>query len=401
MELLFLIRTAYVDLKRNKVRSLLTSLGILIGVFSVVTLIAFGLGLRGFIQEQFAKIGTNLVIVFPGNFSSDQGGYQDSEGGLGMITFDQRDFQALQRIKVAKYVVPAFIKVVKIEAGGESKVRSLFASTADIFPVQNCEIEYGRLFTEADVRKEVKIAVLGSKVAEEHFGSGQNAVGKTVRLDDQRFKVVGVLKAKGGGLGGRDFDTFIYTPYTAAYVFNPDKTFAAFYMQAKNKEDIPELKSEAQKILEKRYDKEDFSVIEQTEILGIVDEIFGMINLLLVALGSISLVVGGVGIMNIMYASVTERTKEVGIRRALGATKQDILVQFLSEAVILALFGGLAGLGIATVGVIIARHWFPAAINLMSIGLALGVSSVIGITFGVFPARKAATLPPIEAIRRH
>ena len=197
MEILFLIKTTYIDLKRNRIRTLLTSLGILIGVFSVVTLIAMGIGLQSFIQAQFQKIGTNLVIVFPGNFSSgDGGGFQDSEGGFGSKSFDLIDAKNLEKVKSATYIVPSYIKVVKLEAAGESKNLSLFASTADIFPVQKSEINSGQFFTESDVSKSSKVVVLGSVVAKEIFGNPERALKKTIRIDNQRFTVKRVFKKK-------------------------------------------------------------------------------------------------------------------------------------------------------------------------------------------------------------
>jgi putative ABC transport system permease protein len=189
-------------------------------------------------------------------------------------------------------------------------------------------------------------------------------------------------------------------PYTAAYVFNPDKTFSGIYLQARSEDVVDEVKQETTEILLRRYDDDQFSVIEQAEILQTVTGIFAAVNSVLVAIGAISLLVGGIGIMNIMYASVTERVKEVGIRRAIGATEGDILQQFLSESVVLSLVGGLLALGVAAVVVLIVRQWFPAAIEMSSVLLALGVSSGIGVFFGVFPARKAAKLPPIEAIKK-
>lgn len=400
MQLPFLLHSAYLDLQRNRGRTLLTSLGILIGVFAVMILMSLGVGLQVFIKDQFTKIGTNLVIVFPGNFSSDGGGFQDSEGTPSVTEFDQQDFNKLKRLDEAKYIAPAFIKVIKISAGKDEKSVSMFASTGDIFPVQNSELNTGQLFTKADVNKGVKVVVLGSKVAEKLFGSPELAIGKKVNLDGYRFTVKGVLKAKGGGVVGPNFDTFVYVPYTGAYVLNPDKIFVAFYIKAIDDSQIPLLKDKIKAILNQRYAAADYSVIEQTEIMGVAKQIFGMINLVLVALGSISLIVGGIGIMNIMYASVTERTKEVGIRRALGATENDILQQFVSEAVVLSVFGGLLGLTLAWAGVLIARHWFPARMTIMAVTMALGVSSIIGIFFGVFPARRAASLTPIEAIRK-
>jgi putative ABC transport system permease protein len=211
-----------------------------------------------------------------------------------------------------------------------------------------------------------------------------------------RLKIIGVAKK----IGDPEQDKALFIPYTTAYgSINPKKTFWAIYLGVANKDMVPGISEEAEEILLERYDKDKFSVSEQSEILSTVDQIFGVINIVLIAIGSISLLVGGIGIMNIMYATVTERTREIGIRRAIGATKRDILLQFLSESTLLSLFGGLMGLLLATGIVLLVRIWFPVALNVVAIVVAIGVSSAIGIFFGVSPAKKAANLSPIDAIR--
>jgi len=217
-----------------------------------------------------------------------------------------------------------------------------------------------------------------------------------VRVGDQRFRVIGVAKKK----GDREMDTSVIVPYKSIFgTLNVDKTFFTLYLGTKDEKNVEIVKEKAKEILLKRYKKDEFSVTEQTEILSTVNQIFAIVNSILVAIGSISLLVGGIGIMNIMYATVSERTKEVGIRRAIGATERDILNQFLAESVLLSILGGVLGLVFASVIVLIVRNFFPAAINLLSVVITLLISSGIGVFFGVFPARRAAKLPPIEAIR--
>jgi putative ABC transport system permease protein len=240
------------------------------------------------------------------------------------------------------------------------------------------------------------VAVLGYTIAEKLFDNPDNAVGKTIRFDKQRFEVIGVIEKS----GNNEQDLGIILPYKSTYGgINPDKTFWAINLGVESEKDVEVAKKKAKEVLLKRYKEDDFSVAEQTEILSTINQIFNILNSVLVAIGSISLLVGGVGIMNIMYASVTERTKEVGIRRAIGATEKDILVQFMAEAVLLSALGGFLGLLIASIIVILVRPFFPLSINLLSVVITLTVSSAIGIFFGVFPARRAAKLPPIEAIR--
>jgi putative ABC transport system permease protein len=276
----------------------------------------------------------------------------------------------------------------------------MYATSEDIFKALNLNTEFGTKFTKTDVDKRSKVIVIGPKIADKLFGLPEKAVGNFIKVDGQNFKVKGVLESKGGGgFGGPDLDSMVYLPYKTGYVFNTDKKFLAVILKAKSEETTALAKREVKLALEKRYDEDSFSVLEQTEILNAVSSIFGILNTVLIAIAAISLVVGGIGIMNIMYVTVTERIKEIGIRRALGARKADILWQFLVESVILSLFGGLMGLILAAVIVFFVQQVFPAYIDLQTVLLALGVSSGIGIIFGVFPAKKAADLSPIDAIR--
>ncbi len=391
---LFLLNSSLDNFKRSKVKTFLTSLGILIGVLSVVLLMAFGFGLKGYIDEQFEMLGQNLIIILPGK--GFEGGGQ---GLIGGIQFDDKDVSKLTRIKELMNITPVFTKSLKIEANGKSEFSSLLASTTEIFKVVSLELDKGTYFTKADVEKKAKKVVIGSKIAEKLFGSNASAIGKTVRIQNQRFVVVGVFKKKGGGAMGSDVDTHSIIPIKSSYSFNPDKTYFTIYMSARNIKNIEIAKAEIKKTLLKRYKEDDFTVTEQSELLGVVNSIFAILNGVLIAIGSISLLVGGIGIMNIMYATVTDRTKEIGIRRAIGATKKDVLFQFLSEAVVLSLFGGLLGLIIAFVIVLLIQPLFPAVINALSVFVGFGISTMIGVFFGVFPARRAANLSPIEAIR--
>lgn len=393
---IFILKTAFLDFSRNKGRTLLTSLGILIGVLSVVLLMAFGLGLRRYIQQQFESLGTNLLRVVPGKVLQN-GGFRG--GSIGGIRFEERDVVALRRIDTVNYVVPVFSKSVTATAQGNSYLGDIYSSTAEIFLALNVKADYGELFTRTDVDKRAKIAVIGPKIAEELFGSPENAIGQTIKIESQTLRIRGVTEKKGGGFGGPDLDSFIYIPYKTGFLFDPDKKFAAIIVSAQSEESLESTKDAISQVLLNRYEEDDFSVIEQTEILDAIGSIFGVMNLVLVAIAAISLIVGGIGIMNIMYVTVTERIKEIGIRRAIGARRKDILYLFLIESVILSLFGGLMGLGLAYVGVIFVQQFFPAYIDMMTIALALGVSTLIGIVFGVLPAKKAADLSPIDAIR--
>jgi putative ABC transport system permease protein len=392
-----LLKAALADFKRNKMRTFLTSLGIMIGVLSVVMLIALGLGLRNYIQQQFESLGANLLIIMPGNSLSGEGGLSSIGPGLiGGIQFDEKDVKNLQGIAGVDYVVPVFFKSSLIEAGSEEKIGYVEGSNEEMFEILNVKMAEGEVFTKSDVTRKAKVAVLGYNLAEDLFGDPADGVGQTVRVENQRLKVIGVAEKK----GDNELDNSVILPYRTTFgTLNPNKTFFTIYLGVNSDDDIEFAKEEAKKILLKRYEESEFSVTEQAEILSTVNQIFGIINAVLVAIGSISLIVGGIGIMNIMYATVTERTKEVGIRRAVGATKKDILKQFLTESVVLSVFGGLLGLIAASLLVLIIRIFFPAAINLFSVIITLIISSGIGIFFGVLPARRAAELSPIQAIR--
>lgn len=394
----FVLKAAFEDFARNKGRTFLTSLGIVIGVLSVVILIAFGLGLRKYIDDQFQSLGSNIIRIVPGQVL--RGGSFSSTGSMSTIRFDNRDVQRLERVKSLTTVVPIVTRSISVTAGRDPEVATLYASTADIFPALNLNPIHGVVFSKKDVDKRSKIAVIGPKIAANLFGSEEQALGKTIKVDTQNFKITGVLESKGGGgFGGPDLDSFIYMPHTSAQVFNPDKKFYAIIAQSSSEVSIASAKEDIKEALLRRYKEDDFSVIDQAELLGAIQSIFSMINLVLVAIAAVSLVVGGIGIMNIMYVTVTERIKEIGIRRALGARTSDILLQFLVESVALSALGGLMGLALAYLIVFFIQKFFPAYIDLNSVILALGVSSVIGVVFGVFPAKKAADLSPIDAIR--
>ena len=390
-----LIVSALADFKRDKIRTALTSLGITIGVMSVVMLIALGLGLKNYIERQFENLGANLVMVLPGSgFGGGGGGF--GAGLVGGAEFDERDVKDLRRVEGIKYLTPMVFKSSLIEADGEEKTGYVFGINEEYFDLMNYEPIAGELWGKTEVGKKSKVAVMGYSIADELFDKPEDALGKTLRVTGIRLKVVAVIKK----VGDNEQDHAVMLPYTTTFgSINPNKTFFAIYLGVESKDRVEEVSSNAEKILLRRYEEDEFSLTQLSEILSTVNQIFGIINLVLLAIGSISLIVGGIGIMNIMYATVTERTREVGIRRAIGATRKDILLQFLTESVLLSFIGGVIGLLLAIGIVYLVRIWFPVALNLWAVVIAFGVSSAIGIFFGVFPARKAAQLSPIEAIR--
>jgi len=395
--LLFILKSSLADILKNKLRAFLTTLGIVIGVSSVVLLLAFGLGLKNYISDQFNNLGTNLVFVLPGQVFNRSGGFSAARSSM---SFDEKDYQKLKRAKNQEAVVPIFQKTSLVKAAGKEETGSLYGTSEDIFLVRNLKAGYGEVFKKTDVDKKNKVAVMGPEIARKLFGQEELAVNQKIRLEEQNFRVIGVLESKGGGaFGGPNLDTFVYIPYRTIFNITGKKDFNTFLLKARSANKIEDLKEEIKKIMLKRYKEDDFSVADSKEILSTIQSIFAVLNMVLVGIGTISLVVGGIGIMNIMYVSVTERTREIGIRRALGALEKDILFQFLTEATLLSAIGGVIGLLISFIIVYFVRFFFPAQISLDSIITAIFVSSAIGIFFGVFPARKAAKLSPIEAIR--
>jgi putative ABC transport system permease protein len=393
---LFIFKTSIDDFRRNKLRTFLTSLGILIGVSSVVLLIAMGLGLKRYIEQQFESMGSNTIFIMPGDISG--GGMRSSVSG---IKFDDKDVTSLKKLKNTLFTVPFFVKFSKVQGDKDTKTYEIAAGTADMFQMMNIEAGVGRVFDKSTADKGTKVVVLGPKSAEQIFGTVDDALNKTVKIENIGYKVIGVAKPKGGGggLGAPSVDEHVYMSFKAAASFNPEKKYYAIYVKADRSENIAQIKAEAKKILLKRYKSDEFSVLESTEILNTINSIFGILNTVLVAIAAISLVVGGVGIMNIMFVSVVERIREIGIRRAIGATRKDILLLFLMESVLLSSLGGILALILSFGVVALLQQLFPAYIDLATVIIAIGVSSSVGIIFGVIPARKAANLSPIEAIR--
>lgn len=385
-----LFRNIVIDFKRNKIRTFLTSLGITIGVFAVVMLIALGLGLKNFISGQFQNLGANIIAIFPaqgpGNFSSL----------AGSIRFDSRDLRSLQRIDDVDYAIPAFISSTTIKTRSESERVTLIGTDENYLDVFSLDIIKGKKLTRGDISTNAKVGVIGQAIAEKLYPDPEDAVGQTVRIGDLRIKVVGLV----ANVGIPERDNGLFIPYTTTFnSINTDKEFFAIYLGMEDEDVVLSVKEQAEEVLLERYDDDQFSALEPSEVLETLDQIFGVLNGVLVALGSISLLVGGIGIMNIMYANVTERTKEIGIKRAIGARKKDIITQFVVESTVLSVLGGLLGLGLSVIAVLVIRNFFPVEISVFAVTLAIGASSFIGIFFGSFPARRAANLTPIQAIR--
>ena len=387
----FYLKEGFRDVWTNKGRSFLTSLGIIIGVYSVIMLLSLGEGLKIYIQQQFDSLGTNLIFVIPGQ-------PQNSGPMVGGVKFTESDYRKLQSGLSEAKVVPTILKSITATSRKDQLTTSLMGSNQDLSLVYNLQPTKGRFFSKSEELSGRKVVVLGAKVAEDLFNS--SPVGQTLDINDLKFKVVGVLEQKGGGgFSGPSFDDYLYTPYKAVQLLTNERTFYAFYIKANTQEDVAITQAKAERILLKNHKAEDFSLNTQDELLSTVSSIFAMINTVLIGIAAISLLVGGIGITNIMYVTVTERTKEIGIRRAIGAQENNILYQFLTLSLLLTFVGGLVGIGLAYLTSLVVYQFFPATITTEAVTIAFVVCAVIGTIFGVFPARKAAKLSPVEAIR--
>jgi putative ABC transport system permease protein len=381
------------DLLKNKGRTFLTSLGIIIGVYSVVLLLSFGEGLKLYINQQFESLGTNLIYILPGKITGGSASF------LGGKKFTYTDYQKLRTHLTNSQVVPVTTKNVSIETPAKTEATSLIGSTVEFFQMRNLTLREGRYFSRSDVGSGRKVAVIGPKIAAKLFGS-RDPVRQTVKIQGLRFLVIGVIDSKGGGgLGGPDIDSYVFIPYKTAWILTNDKSFLSMYIKPPNKESIPSVVEKTKKIMLEKYKIDDFSVTTQDELIATISGIFAVVNSVLVGIAAISLLVGGIGITNIMFVTVSERTKEIGIRRAIGAQESNILLQFLTQSILLTTLGGGLALLLAFLTNLVISQFFPATITPVGMSLAFGVSFVIGVVFGVLPARKAAKMAPVTAIR--
>ncbi len=391
----FIVKSSIDDFKRNRLRTFLTALGIFIGVLSIILLNSLGVGLKKYINDQFEALGSNLLYIYPGN----KKGIYRGGGMVGGIKFDTRDCYQISKINNVSFLSPVIAKVgVIIEGRGKEEIGDMIGVNENLGDLFNLNLKEGRLIERRDVNKKNRVVVISEKFFKNLFSS-ENLIDQEITIEGNNFKIIGIFESKGSRGLGSDLDHNLFVPYLTLGNILGEKKFHYIFLKTKDKEDISLVKKEIERILEKRYDEKSFSVLDQKETMSMLDSIFKVINFVLLAIAGISLIVGGVGIMNIMFVSVTERIKEIGIRRALGAKKNDILWLFISESLIICLLSGLLALIVAYLINLIINFYLPAYIDIFNIILALGVSTAIGIIFGVLPARRASDLDPVEAIR--
>lgn len=386
----------------NKSRSFLTMLGVIIGVSSVVLLTSIGSGLQSYVTEQFESLGSNNILIFPGEVFTEGGGFDQEaqENALLNNKLKYSDVNAIERLtQHVKVVVPLNTQSDVVAFQKESKRSSVIGTTHQYSSAMGMTVEKGRFFSKTEDQGKRNVAVLGSGIAEDVFGN-VDPIGKRIKIGSQRFEVVGVAGKIGGGFGGGpSFDNYTYIPIETAFKIYDNETVVQIVAQAKSKDQIPEAIEAIENVMLKRLKEDEFSVFDQSQILETINQILGVLTIGLGGIAAISLVVGGIGIMNIMLVSVTERTREIGLRKALGATPNQILLQFLVEASLLSIIGGLIGLFLAYLGSLAIQPYFPAQVTLEAVVLAFGVSTAVGLIFGSAPARSASKLSPIEALR--
>ena len=405
MKIRDLTRESWRAMGANRMRSALTMLGMIIGVGAVILMLSIGQGAQTMVNESIASMGSNLFIILSG--SSTSGGLRFGAGTTPTLTLD--DAYAIAELPAVAAVAPVAPGTAQLVYGANNWSTVVNGTTPSYFTVRNWTMAYGQPLSNTDVRSAARVAVLGQTVITNLFG-GENPIGKTIRINSSPFLVIGVLSPKGQSLDGRDQDDTVMVPVTTAQrqLFGNKfpGTVRFIMVQAKGPQEMARAQREMVELLRQRHhltakEDDDFTIRNLTALAQTASSAAGALSFMLGAIASISLVVGGIGIMNIMLVSVTERTREIGIRMALGARPRDVLLQFLVEAIFLSILGSVVGVVLGVGGAWIVSRFvsMTVVVTLTAIGLAFIVAAGIGIFFGFYPARKASRLNPIEALR--
>jgi putative ABC transport system permease protein len=403
MSILMTLRIALKALNRNKMRTILTMLGMIIGVGAVITMVALGTGARTTIEERVKSAGTNMIMVNAGNFST--GGVRMGQGNS--TTMTPQDAAAIKELPGVQYAAAGANSRSQVIAGNQNWSTQIQGTDVDLPLIRSWPMKYGAFYTTADVTGAQKVAVLGTVVSDTLFGPDTDPTGQIIRLRSQPFKVIGVMASKGQSSMGQDQDDTIFTPYTTVMKkLQGQQNINNITVSAAEADQIQDVAESIRVLLRTSHkivpgDADDFMVRTLEEMASVQTETTKTMTTLLASIAGVSLLVGGIGIMNIMLVSVTERTREIGLRMAIGARGKDVLLQFLVEAIVISLIGGLIGIGLGfglSAAVQKFMQW-PAVISPNAIALAFGFAAVTGVFFGFYPARKAAGLDPIEALR--
>ena len=403
MNIANLLKIALKALNNNKLRCFLTMLGIIIGVASVITMLAIGQGSKDSIKAQISEMGSNMIMIHPGNMQ--RGGVRQSADD--MQTIKVEDYEALGELDGVAAVSPSVNTGGQLVNGNNNYPSTIYGITPDYLDIRKLKVKDGTIFSDHDIHTAAKVCVLGKTVVDNLFPNGEDPVGRVVRFGSIPLTVIGVLEPKGTNTMGMDQDDVVLAPYTTVM----KRILAIDYIQgifasAVDEDHTDETIDEITATLRMRHKlkddaDDDFDIRSQQELSEMMNSTSDMMTVLLACIAGISLLVGGIGIMNIMYVSVTERTREIGLRMSIGARGIDILSQFLIEAVIISVTGGVIGIIVGVVAswlVTMIAHW-PVSIQMYSVGLSFVVCTVTGIFFGWYPAQKASNLDPIEALR--
>lgn len=405
MEFSEIFQEALATLTVNKLRTALATLGIVIGIGSVIALISLGQGSQNAVQNQIQSLGSNLLTISPG---AQRGGFvSGGQGSANTLTLE--DAQAIStssQITTIANVSPEYQRRAQITTSGKNTNTQVAGVTPAYAVIRKVSVSQGAFLSDRDVQEQSKVAVLGPQVVTDLFGEGASPTGQSIRINGQSFRVVGVTVSKGGA-GFSNQDDVVYIPLTTAQkVIFGATSLSSISVEAKSANVMTQAQDEIGYLLLARHklgspSQADFSILSQNDILSTASSVTGTFTALLSGIAAISLIVGGIGIMNIMLVTVTERTREIGLRKALGAKKKNIITQFLVESIILTFAGGVIGMlvGIIASAIISKIVSLPFSVSFGSVILAIGVSAAIGILFGWYPARKAANLQPIEALR--